>query len=52
MCFPLACVLDIASSIICVIVQEGIDLTTSGLGKEAIFASLIDSLSSLLNSGL
>ena len=46
MCFPLACDLDIASSTICVIVQEGINLTTLGLEKEAIFASLIDSLSS------
>ena len=30
------------------IIQEGIDLTTSSLEKEAIFASLIDLLSSLV----
>ena len=44
MCFSLACNLDIAFSTIYVIVQDWIDLTTQGLEKEIVFASLINLL--------
>jgi len=40
MCFSLACDLDIAFGTIYVIVQDWIDLTTQGLEKEIVFASL------------
>ena len=38
-----------ASCTICVIVQDGIDLTTQGLEKKAVLASLTDFVVSLLN---
>jgi len=44
MCFSLACDLDIAFGTIYVIVQDWIDLTTEGLEKETVFASLINLL--------
>jgi hypothetical protein len=44
MCFSLACDLDIAFGTIYVIVQDWIDLTTQGLEKEIVFASLINLL--------
>ena len=47
MCFSLACDLDIAFGTIYVIVQDWIDLTTQGLEKEIVFASLIHLLFSL-----
>ena len=39
---------DIASCIACVIVQDGIDLTTQGLEKKAVLASLTGFVVSLL----
>ena len=40
---------NIASYTICVIVQDGIDLTTQGLEKKAVLASLTGFAGSLLN---
>ena len=40
---------DTASCTICVIVQDGIDLTTQGLEKKAVLASMTGFVVSLLN---
>jgi hypothetical protein len=43
------CLVDIASCTICVIIPDGIDLTTQGLEKKVVLASLTDFVVSSLN---